>query len=290
MAITGGNVGIGLTTAEECARAGASHITILCRNLTAAREAEKSILAARTDLDTKVSVVSCNLGDLESVRESVKVLQNEGVKFDVLFLNAGVMMVEQGRTKDGSETHIGINHYGHFLLVNLVLQAQLLNEFGRVVCLSSHAHYTWWNGFDINDLNFEKRPYTSGNAYSASKTANILMALELQRLFDMEGKGRLAVSLHPGFVRTKLVREPSLARNLLIIPLYPLYWAVSLSPVEGVQCSLYAATSEDVDSIRGQFLENLRVAQPLSNVNSENAKRLWEISEKAVGIASETTE
>lgn len=209
----------------------------------------------------------------------------EAVKFDVLFLNAGVMMVPQGTTKDGFETHIGVNHFGHFFLVNLILQAQLLQEKARVICLSSHAHYTWSKGFDINDLNFEKRPYTSGNAYSASKTANILMAMELNRRFHIEGKGRVAIALHPGFVRTKLVRDPGLVRMMLML-LYPLYWSVSLSPVEGVQCSLHAATTPNVDKIAGKFLENLLVAKPLDNVNSENAKRLWEVSEKSVGITS----
>lgn len=285
MAITGGNIGIGITTAEECARAGAAHITILCRNLKAAAEAEKAIAKARTDPNTKISVVSCDLGDLNSVRESVKVLQGEAVHFDVLFLNAGVMMVPQGLTKDGFETHIGVNHYGHFLLVNLIHQADLLKAGARVVCLSSHAHYTWSKGFDINDLNFERRPYTSGNAYSASKTANILMAKELQRRFQIEGKGRTAISLHPGFVRTKMVREPGLTRFIVML-VYPLYWSVSLSPVEGVQCSLYAATTPDISHIAGKFLENLVVSEPLECVNSANAKRLWEVSERAVGLPS----
>lgn len=285
MAITGGNIGIGVTTAEECARAGAANITILCRNLNAAAEAEKLISKARTDSNTKISVVSCDLGDLNSVRESVKVLQGEAIKFDVLFLNAGVMMVPQGRTKDGFETHIGVNHYGHFLLVNLIHQADLLKNGSRVVCLSSHAHYTWSKGFDVNDLNFERRAYSSGNAYSASKTANILMAKELQRRFELEGKGRIAVALHPGFVRTKLVREASIIRFFVML-LYPLYWSVSLSPVEGVQCSLFAATTPDTSKIAGKFLENLVVTEPLDCVNSANAKRLWEVSERAVGLPS----
>jgi NAD(P)-dependent dehydrogenase (short-subunit alcohol dehydrogenase family) len=277
--ITGGNVGIGLATAEECARAGASYIVILCRNTASAAEAEKTIRAAAKNKQFEVLTISCDLGDLQSVRECVKTLEGGKRAFDVLFLNAGLMLVE-GTTKDGFENHMGVNHFGHFLLTNLIWKSDLLNENARVVALSSSANRIWSKGFDLNDLNFSKRPYSKYQAYGASKSANILMMQELQRRFALEGKGRFAFSVHPGFVRTKLMREPS---KYLLMALYPFYWSVSLSPREGTQCSLYAATSPEAAKYGGAYFENLRPYKT-SHLSKEDATELWKISEEQVGL------
>ena len=280
IAITGGNNGIGLETSIEAARAGASHITLLCRSRTGALEAEKLIKKAGPS--TNVSIITCDLSDLSTIHEAGSVLKGEGIKFDVLFLNAGAMMQPYGVTKDGFESQIGPNHFGHFLLTHLIRQADLLNEKARVVVLSSNAP-AFWPGFDIDDLHWQKRPYSITNAYAASKSANIMMASELQKKFDAEGKGRIAVSLHPGFVRTKVVREASWIRVALYF-LYPIYWSISLSPLEGAQCSLYAATT--TENIKGLFLNNLRPSKLPVDVSDEIAHKLWLVSEKTLGITN----
>lgn len=230
----------------------------------------------------RVETIACDLGDLKTVRDCVSVLSASKEKFDVVFLNAGVMMVEEGKTTDGFETHIGVNHFGHFLLTNLLLKENLLNESARVVALSSMAQKYWPRGFSLEDLNWEKRKYSSSEAYSASKAANILMMQELQRKFDAEGKKRIATSVHPGFVRTKLTREESLAKYFLFA-IFPLYWLVSLSPREGVQCSLYAATAPEVANMGGTYFENLRPATPTQS-SPEVAAELWKISEEKTGV------
>jgi retinol dehydrogenase-12 len=191
------------------------------------------------------------------------------------------MMVEQGKTVDGFETHIGVNHFGHFLLTNLILKNNLLKENARVVALSSNAHAYWPNGFDITDLNFERRPYAATQAYAASKAANILMMQELQRRFDQEGKGRLAFSVHPGFVRTKLMREYT---KYFLLAIYPLYWSVSLSPREGVQCTLHAATSPDITNIGGAYFTRLSATTPSIKSAPELGAQLWKLSVEKTGF------
>lgn len=230
-----------------------------------------------------VSIVNCDLSDWSSVREAGKVLAAEGIKFDVLFLNAGVMALPQGKTKEGFESHIGPNHFGHFLLTHLIRESDLLNEKARVIIVSSDAPYLFKNSLDLDDLNWEKRPYSRTHAYSASKSANILMAMELHRQFQLEGKGRQAISLHPGFVRTKVVRDPSFIQAIFFL-LYPLTWTVSLSPLEGTQCSLHAATTDE--DIGGKYLHKLRPRQTLPEITPENARKLWSISEKAFGLSN----
>lgn len=280
--ITGGNVGLGKTTAEECAKAGAAYIVLLCRNTMTAVEVEKSARALATHPTFRIETVACDLGDLKTVRDCAGVLSASKERFDVLFLNAGVMMVDEGKTVDGFETHIGINHFGHFLLTNLILKANLLNEGARVVALSSMAQKYWPKGFRLDDLNWERRKYSSSEAYSASKSANVLMMQELQRKFDTEGKGRIATAVHPGFVRTKLTREESFAKYFLLA-IFPLYWLVSLSPREGVQCSLYAATAPEVATMGGTYFENLKPATPTES-SPDVAAALWAISEQKTGV------
>lgn len=56
---------------------------------------------------------------MKSIREFVEKFQED--RLDVLINNAGVMQPPQGKTRDGFELQLGINHLGHFLLTNLLL-------------------------------------------------------------------------------------------------------------------------------------------------------------------------
>lgn len=250
-------------------------MAILCRNPETTKEAEKSIMRVASHPEFQLRTVACDLASLESIRSASSQLQKDKQVFDIVILNAGLLAVPEGTTKDGFESHIGVNHFGHFLLTDLLRNSELISENGRVIVLSSrmHRHY---RDFDIHDLNWKKRKFSADGAYSASKSANILFTQELQRQFDAEGKGRIAVAVHPGFVRTKLMRETSLMKYVLIA-LFPLYWSVSLSPLQGTQCTLFAASTPDVASIKGAYLENL--APHFTPDTSEAlAKELWQIS------------
>ncbi len=103
------------------------------------------------------------------------------------------------KTEDGFELQFGVNHLAHFLMTNLLLKDNLINENGaRVIVLSSMAHTYAKTGIRFDDPNFEKGGYTRWVAYGQSKLANILFAKELNKRMKEQGKKIVAVSLHPG--------------------------------------------------------------------------------------------
>lgn len=108
------------------------------------------------------------------------------------------------KTEDGFEFQFGVNHLSHFLMTNLLLKDNLINENGgRVIVLSSLAHNYAKNGIRFDDVNFEKGGYTRWTAYGQSKLANILFAKELNKRMKEQGKKIIAVALHPGVGRSR---------------------------------------------------------------------------------------
>ena len=102
---------------------------------------------------------------------------------------------------------IGVNHIGHFYLTKLLWPKIKTSQDPRVINLSSAAHKSRLANSDIDfeDFHFENS-YTGIAAYSRSKKANVLFSKELQRKMDEAKISGISVSVHPGVVRTELVR------------------------------------------------------------------------------------
>jgi len=162
--VTGASSGIGLVAARELARAGA-------RVVLAVRDPEKGKrVAAGIPGDTQVRPL--DLASLASVRAFAAGWTGA---LDILVNNAGIMAVPEGRTADGFELQTGTNHLGPFLLTGLLLPAIT----DRVVTVSSQLHRR--GRINLEDLNWEHRGYNATGAYNASKLANVLFTVELQR-------------------------------------------------------------------------------------------------------------
>ncbi|MGW4070430.1 oxidoreductase [Nocardia grenadensis] len=184
--ITGANSGLGAVAARALAGAGAQ-VILACRNVGKGE-------AVAAEIGERAQVRRLDLADLASVREFAAGVESA----DVLINNAGVMAVPLRRTADGFEMQIGTNHLGHFALTGL-----LLGKIGeRVVTLSSGAHVA--GAIDLEDLNWERRPYKRWSAYGQSKLANLLFAFELQRRLTAAGSAKLSVAAHPGYAATAL--------------------------------------------------------------------------------------
>src|SRR5262249_18639150 len=153
-----------------------------------------------------IDTAALDLARLESVRAAGEAIASNYPRIDVLINNAGVMFTPPGTTAEGFELQFGTNHLGHFLLTTLLLPqlhaAAAASGEARVVTLTSEAHRNW--GIDLDDINFERRGYDTFLAYGQSKSANILMTVELHRRFGADGITALAV--HPGTCATNLAR------------------------------------------------------------------------------------
>ncbi len=165
--ITGASSGLGAITARELARSGA-------RVVMAVRDMTKGQSVAGT-IPGKTEVRQLDLTSLASIRQFATSWTGD---IDVLINNAGVMYAPEGRTSDGFELHIGINHLGHFALTSLLLP----HISDRVVTLTSNL--ASGGKIDLGDLNWERRSYKASQAYSDSKQANILFTDEFSAPTD----------------------------------------------------------------------------------------------------------
>ncbi len=231
--VTGANTGIGLETARELAKKGAT-VIIASRSEAKAGSAAEDI--KRDNPAGNVVVMILDLADLGSVETFADEFHGRFDRLDLLINNAGVMMPPESKTADGFELQFGTNHLGHFALTARLLDLLLATNGSRIVNVSSSAHR--YGEIVIDDLNWDQRQYKEMAAYGQSKLANLLFTLELQKRLNKAGEGTLTVSCHPGWTSTDLQRHSGLMSFL-----NPFF---GMKPWQGALPTLYAAVSGDV--------------------------------------------
>ena len=197
--VTGANSGLGFESAKALAGAGA-HVIMAARSLEKTELARKEIIAGNPK--ASLEIVELDLGSLESVRIASKTITDAYSAIDILINNAGVMATPEGRTVDGFETQLGVNHLGHWVLTARILKRLLAAPGARIVSVTSTAHH---GGRRINPANPNlDGEYGAWRAYFQSKLANYHFAIGLQR--ELESRKLTAASLvaHPGLSRTNL--------------------------------------------------------------------------------------
>lgn len=143
--------------------------------------------------NSSVYYLKLDLSSMSSIREFSKNFHQIETKLDILICNAGIMAIPKSKTEDNFEMQLGVNHLGHFLLTNLLLDMLKLSAPSRIVVVSSMAHS--FGKINKDDLMSDKK-YNKWSAYGQSKLANILFTRELAK--RLEGTGITANSCHPG--------------------------------------------------------------------------------------------
>lgn len=288
LAIVTGTGGLGYEDALELARAGAK-VILAGRN---AAKGGKAVARIKTIVPTAdIAFSRLDLADLASVSAFSAAFAGEHERLDILINNAAVMALPTRQTTaDGFELQIGTNFLGHFALTGQLLPLLRKANDPRVIQLSSLAHRR--GAIDFDDLQGE-RPYGAWKAYSQSKLAMLIFALELQRRSDAQGWGLTSMGAHPGWATTDLIANgpatsgPKLLWRLthLLSPLF------SQSPAGGALPTLYAATAPDVK--KGGYygpdgFGELKGAPSHSKITGQAndpavATRLWEAAERLTG-------
>lgn len=276
--ITGANIGIGKETAQDLARRGA-RVIMACRDMDKASEVAEEI--RQKTGNGNVVIKKLDLASLESVRHLAEEIQHEEERLDLLINNAGIMMCPKWKTEDGFEMQFGVNHLGHFLLTNSLLDLLKKSSPSRVVNVSSLAHEKGQIHFDDINLDKDYDPYKS---YRQSKLANVLFTRELAR--RLQGTGVTANSLHPGVVRTALGRHimPTIAvwRRIIFAPFILLLFK---TPWQGAQTTIHCAVAEELEHTSGLYFSDCAPKKVASQAtDDEAARRLWELSAQMVGL------
>jgi len=319
--ITGSNSGIGFDAAKKLAKSGDWCVVLACRTVAKAEQAKASMRSEFPSIDPNdVQCYACDLGDMASIRQFAKDVTAEG-PVDALCLNAGLEYSGDPtvyRTKDGFEETIGVNHLGHFLLANLLLPALESSEklaHPRIVVTASEVHDpasaggSVGKGATLGDLaglerdgrNFEMvsgEPYDADKAYKDSKLCNMLFSYELERRLQASGSKVTVNAFGPGLItRTGLFRH----QQPLFVKAFDLItntFNVAESVDGGGNTLLYMLTDESLEGVGGAYYSNTIspgssptghafIVQESSEESKDatEARNLWRLSEKLVGLA-----
>ncbi len=185
---------------------------------------------------------------------------------------------QRRETEDGFEATLGINHLGHFVLTELLLDRIKNSAPARIVNVASTAHKGARKGLDFDDLQ-ATRSYGGMQVYSKSKLANIYFTTELAR--RLEGTGVTVNCLHPGTVATGYARDGDasgvLAFGVKVIKPF------ILTAAQGARTSIYLASSPEVAGVTGRYFVKCRARKPSAAARDDGAaRRLWKQSEELV--------
>lgn len=208
------------------------------------------------------------------------IIKNEK-RLDILVNNAGVYEVEHQKTEDGLSLAVQTNHFGPFLLTNLLLPLLKSSAPSRIVNVSSIAHSG--GKVELDNLNLEKETketYSMSQVYQNTKLFNVLMTVELAR--RLEGTGVTANSLHPGVVATDILFN---IKSIWVQPIKLILSVYSKTPWEGAQTTVHLAVSREVEGVSGKYYRDCHEASVSSLAQDKDmARKLWDASEKLVGL------
>ncbi|MNB67255.1 short chain dehydrogenase [compost metagenome] len=295
--ITGGNSGLGYACAKHIAKADPNHHVILaCRNAAKANEAVQSL--TKETNNKNITTLELDLASLESVRNFVSMFSSLNYPpLYALVCNAGLIMVDKTYyTQDGFESTFGINHLGHFLLVNMLLEKMI--DSGRIVFVSSGTHDTaqktivaapvYENARLLaypKEMSSNESMLTVGQRrYSTSKLCNIYCAYELAERIQQQTEKKITVNaFNPGqmpgtgFSRT----FPPLMRFIMkhLLPVLALFRPNGNAANKSGEALASLVLNPDLHETTGKYFDGTREIKSSDlSYNRENRKDLWKTS------------
>ncbi|XP_048127684.1 protochlorophyllide reductase [Rhodamnia argentea] len=309
--ITGASSGLGLATAKALAESGNWHVIMACRNFLKAEKAAKSVGIPKESY----TVMHLDLASLESVRQFVDNFRRSGRPLDVLVCNAAVYQPtakEPSFSAEGFELSVGTNHLGHFLLARLLLDALKQSDYPlkRLIIVGSITGNTntlagnvppkanlgdlrglagGLNGVSSSPM-IDGGEFDGAKAYKDSKVCNMLTMQEFHRRYHEETEITFA-SLYPGCIATTGLFREHIPLFRLLFPPFQKYITKGYVSEEEAGKRLAQVVSDPSLEKSGVYWSWNKNSSSFENQlskeasDAEKARKLWEISEKLVGLA-----
>jgi retinol dehydrogenase-12 len=285
--VTGGNTGLGKQAILELARYGKpAKIYLAARNQEKAAAAIEEIKA--TAPEAPIVPLDLDLSSFDSIKDAARKFLSQEERLDVLMLNAGIMAVPAGQTKEGYEIQVGTNHVGHALLTKLLLPtlqktaAREEKPDVRVVALTSAglglASPTI--GINFDNLKTDGAKTYTWTRYGQSKLANALFVRELGKRYP----DITAVAVHPGVVNTNLLQPFGKSLGVVGSVLTAVTKPFLTSVEQGARNQVWATVGKDVES--GEWYAPVGVKGTVKvrgtdlARDDELARKLWEWTEE----------
>lgn len=236
--------------------------------------------------NSNVVVYQLDLTIFKSIRAFAKIIIETEPRIDILIHNAGVAFnFTKTVSEEGLEMTMASNHYGMFLLTNLLIDHLKKMSSCRIVVVASKNHRLSYmdpaKDADLNPVGVLP-VFTYGN----SKFANVLFTIELAKRLRAMGITNITVNcLHPGVVRTEIFRDIPFPFNLLWNIITILFMKTLQ---QGIQTILYCALSTELDSVSGKYFRDCKEATPYIKVyNAIWQEKLWERSLEIVKLTKD---
>lgn len=264
--VTGSNQGIGKETARELAKRGGK-VYFACRS-------EEKTLEAINEIKNEIQneqlyFLKLDLGSLESVREFSRKFHELETRLDILVNNAGVLSPLE-RTSDGFEMNFGVNHLGHFLLTNLLLDLLKASAPSRIVVVASALHKI--GRIKKDDINSENGFDGTWKSYANSKLCNILFMRELST--KLGGTSVTVNAVCPGPVRTNVVQDLNAFTKFFLNPIMKLMYR---SPDLGCQPIVMLAVEPLFSDMTGAYYDQFSKKEPSIGEDGDG-EWLWQKS------------
>jgi NAD(P)-dependent dehydrogenase (short-subunit alcohol dehydrogenase family) len=296
--ITGGNAGLGYECAKSIAKTEKDCFLVLaCRNSEKAKTAVNTLI--NKTANHNITALELDLASLESVRNFASTFSNSDYPpLYAIVCNAGLQIINGiNYTKDGFEATFGVNHLGHFLLVNLLLEK--LIDTGRIIYVSSDTHdplqKTGMPEPIYDKAEFLAYPDKSNvtlsgtERYTTSKLCNIYCTYELDEKIKYIRKNITVNAFNPGMMPgTGLARDYSLIAKLAwkyILPVLTLFKRNVHTVSSSGRALASLVTNPKLESVTGKYFDGTRqISSSKLSYNIENRKDLWRSSIKLVQL------
>lgn len=266
--ITGPTSGIGKEIAIQLSAFGAD-IVLGCRDIVRGRQVAEEIYK-NIPHSSSIDVMQIDTSSIASIRQFSQQYRDAYSKLDVLINNAGVNRAEQPRENsvDGIELTFATNVLGYYLLTVEFIEVLKASAPSRIVNVAS----TFASDLDLNDLQFEHRPYDGMKAYAQSKACDRMLTWAFARQLE---KNDVAVNaMAPG-----LVPESNLFSRMSVETQRALRLRGGTTVAQGADTAVWLASNPGIEGVSGKFFEQ-RKEIACNFRNAEDEEKLWNICEK----------